>query len=138
MAARNRDWVRRFELERARFRWDLNTGELSFERAVDTVVAKLCCIGTVSHSEGTFRWAWSNDAIPAEATRGLDAVRTFGAEHHLELLTTAEWAGGRAEGLEMVAVAGRIQNAEGTFVDDAGDLLWFFTLHRLRISDPEA
>jgi hypothetical protein len=35
----------------------------------------------------------------------------------------------------MVAVAGRIQNAEGTFVDGAGDLLWFFTLHRLRISD---
>jgi hypothetical protein len=36
----------------------------------------------------------------------------------------------------MLAAAGRIQDASGAFVDQAGDLLLFFTLHRFRERHP--
>jgi hypothetical protein len=72
----------------------LATAELSFERDADHVVADLCLVGTASEMAGTFLWAWANDAIPAGAKLGLDAVRSFGTTHDLPLLTTPEWPGG--------------------------------------------
>jgi Family of unknown function (DUF6882) len=119
MQAQNNAWLERYSLQRMPYRWDLDSGALTFVRADDSVTADICVIGTVSRSQGTFLWAWANDAIPPVARRGLDVVRAFGETHDLPLLTTPEWAGGRAEGLEMLAVAGRIQNASGGFVDQA-------------------
>ena len=132
MSACNEAWVSRFDLKRAPFHWDLATAELRFERATDHVVADVCVVGTVSKVTGTFLWAWANDAIPVAATRGLDVVRTFGITHDLALLTEPEWPGGRAEGLEMLAIAGRVQDASGGFIDGAGETVFFFTLHRFR------
>jgi hypothetical protein len=73
--------------------------------------------------------------------RRLHAVRAFGARHGLALLTDPEWTGGRAEGLEMLAVAGRILDAEGTWVDADDDLTLFFLLfglHRAPAADESA
>lgn len=133
MQARNEAWISRFDLGHAPYRWDLVTAELRFERATDHVVADLCLVGTVSEQEGTFVWAWDNDAIPATAKRGLDVVRTFGTTHDLPRLITPEWPGGRADGLEMLAIAGRIQEASGGFVDKEGGVLLFFTLRHFRV-----
>jgi hypothetical protein len=133
MSAQNEAWTSRFDLARAPFRWDLATAELRFERATDHVVADLCLVGTVSEVAGTFRWAWANHAIPEAARRGLDMVRAFGATHDLPRLTEPEWPGSRADGLEMLAIAGRVQDASGGFIDKAGELELFFTLHRFRV-----
>jgi hypothetical protein len=139
MNAQNEAWTSRFELARAPFRWDLATAELRFERATDHVVADLCLVATVSEVAGTFLWAWANDAIPDVAKRGLDVVRAFGARHDLSRLTDPEWPGSRADGLEMLAIAGRLQDASGGFIDTAGELELFFTLHRFRVlSLPDA
>lgn len=133
MNAQNEAWTAGFALKRAPFRWDLATAELRFERATDRVVADLCLVGTVSEGAGTFMWAWANDAIPDVAKRGLDMVRAFGARHDLPRLTEPEWPGSRADGLEMLAIAGRVQDASGGFIDSAGELELFFTLHRFRV-----
>jgi hypothetical protein len=133
MKAQNEAWVTRFALQRAPYRWDLDTAELIFERAVDRVVADICVVGTVSAAQGTFRWAWANDAFPPAAKQGLELVRRFGETHDLPLLVSPEWPGARADGLEMLAVAGRVQDAGGGFVDVAGVLTLFFTLSRFRL-----
>jgi hypothetical protein len=133
MQARNQAWMARFELQRAPYRWDLATAELVFERAADGVVADICVIGTVSPAEGAFRWAWANQAIPSTARRDLELVRAFGEMHDLTQLITPEWRGGRPDGLEMLAIAGRVQDASGGFVDDTGDVVLFFTLRRFRV-----
>jgi hypothetical protein len=89
--------------------------DLSADR--DCVRADICVIGTVSHAQKAFRWAWADDGIAPPARHGLDLVRAFGETHDLPQLTTPEWSGGRAEGLEMLAIAGRIQNArEGSWM----------------------
>jgi hypothetical protein len=134
MEALNRAWVSRFGLEGAPYWWDLAKAELRFKRAGDDVVADLCLVGTASEVEGTFQWAWADDTIPAAAKQGLDLVRAFGVTHDLPLVVSPEWPGGRAEGLEMLAIAGRIQEASGGFIDRTGDVFLFFTLHRFRVS----
>jgi hypothetical protein len=133
MNAQNEAWTSRFDLERARFRWDLAAAELRFERATDHVVVDLCLVATVSEPAGTFMWSWANDAVPDAAKRGLDVVRAFGARHDLPRLTDPEWPGSRADGLEMLAIAGRLQDASGGFIDKEGELELFFTLHRFRV-----
>ncbi len=132
MQRRNEAWIQRFGLRGEPFDWDLERGTLSFARGNHAVVADLCVVGTASTCEGTFLWAWANGTMPEEARRQLDTVREFGEEHDLGLLTTPEWEGGRAEGLEMLAVAGRILDAEGFLVDTHADLTLFFLLFNLR------
>jgi hypothetical protein len=104
-----------------------------FERSSDHVVADICVIGTVSESQGTFRWAWANEAIPSAAIRGLDLIRAFGEAHDLPRLITPEWPGGRADGLEMLAIAGRVLDADGGFVDGERDLTLLLTLSHFRV-----
>jgi hypothetical protein len=133
MQAKNEAWVTRFALQRAPYRWDLGTAELIFERPVDRVVADICVVGTVSPAQGTFQWAWANEVIPLTAKQGLELVRTFGEVHDLPRLIEPEWPGGRPDGLEMLAIAGRVQDASGGFVETTGDLTLFFTLSRFRV-----
>ena len=54
MKARNEAWVSRYVLERVPYRWNLDTGELRFQRAADVVIADLCLIGTASEVAGSF------------------------------------------------------------------------------------
>jgi hypothetical protein len=134
MQARNREWVERYALEGAPYRWDLESAALTFTAAGGEVTADICLVGTTAH--GTFLWAWANDGIPPIARRGLEAVRAFGETNGLPQLTTAEWLGGRAEGLEMLAAAGRIQQASGVFADETDEIVFYFTLSRFRAGGP--
>jgi hypothetical protein len=134
MQKRNAEWQARFALERCPFSWDLNTACIRFQRGTDDVLASICLVGTTSASDGTFLWAWANEAIPAAAQKGLDLVRAFGAKHDLGLLTTGEFPGGRPEALEMLAVAGRVLEAEGVFIDAGPDVTCFFALSGFRVA----
>jgi hypothetical protein len=71
--------------------------------------------------------------IPPVARQGLELVRTFGEAHDLSRLIEPEWPGGRPEGLEMLAIAGRVQDASGGFVEATGDHTLFFTLSNFRV-----
>ena len=135
MNSRNRAWVERYRLAGAPYFWDLNTATMAFDGTSSRTIADLCLVGTASKAEGTFLWAWANEGIPAEARRGLEKVRAFGEEFDLGLLTTPEHKGGRAEGLEAVAIAGRVLDADGVWVDERGDLTLFFALFNFRRDD---
>jgi hypothetical protein len=132
MNSRNLAWVERYQLTGASYLWDLNSATLVFGGTSGRVLADLCLVGTASKAEGSFLWAWANEEIPAEAKRDLEKVRAFGDEFALGLLTTAEHKGGRAEGLEALAIAGRVLNADGVWVDERDDLTLFFALFNFR------
>ena len=133
MQERNRVWVERLGLAGVPYQWDLDSGTVRFTRADGVIVADLCLVGTVSESEGTYLWGWANETLPTHARHRLDEVREFGHRHGLGLLTDPEWPGGRAEGLEMLSVAGRILDADGALVDTAGDVTLFFALFHFRL-----
>ena len=98
MQERNAAWQKRFGLpEDCPFRWDINTATIRFDHEGSQITASVCVVGTTSTHEGTFLWAWANEAIPAVARARLELVREFGAKHQLSLLTTPEFPAGRAE-----------------------------------------
>ena len=127
-AALNRQWQSRFELESAKYHWDLDRCEILFEAGGRRVSAQICVVGTSSALEGSFLWGWANESLPRLATHKLEAVRRFGEEHRLSLLTMAEHQGGMAQGKECVAISARILQAEGIFIDTVGDVTMFLTL----------
>jgi len=132
MQSRNRAFIDKFALSGWPFQWDLDAAQIAFVSAESAVVADICMVGSISACEKTFLWAWANETIPSGAQARLPDVRTFGTTHDLGLLTTAEWPATRAEGLEILAVAGRVLDADGIFIDSVGDLTLFFVLHRFR------
>ena len=103
-----------------------------FRSGTAEVVADLCVVGSVSECEGTFLWAWANEAIPPKSRQGLERVLAFGESNGLDLLTTPEWPGARPEGLEMAAVAARLLDAAGVWADKTADVTLFFALSRFR------
>jgi hypothetical protein len=133
MQQRNNAWLAEFDLKRAPYRFDLNSATLVFERAGDQVVADLVVVATASDSAGTVLAGWANSSIPPQARRGLDKVRAFGEENGLAMLTGAWCHGGRPEGLELLACAGRILDAAGVFVHKRGEVTYFFALSNFRV-----
>jgi hypothetical protein len=132
MQERNDAWMRDHGLKGCQYDWSLDKARLVFRLDSDEVVADICVIGSVSEAEGTFLWAWANEAIPPQARRGLETVREFGDSNVLELLTKPEWPGGQPDGLEMAAVAGRVLDAAGVWVASIGDVTLFFALSNFR------
>jgi hypothetical protein len=132
MRKRNQAWIDRYDLSGAPYVWDLASATIAFNKSANRVVADLCVVGTASKAQRSFLWAWANEAIPIGAKRDLEKVRAFGREHALDLLTAPELTGGRAEGTEVLAITGRILDADGVWVDERGDLTVFFALFSFR------
>jgi len=132
MQQRTNAWVRDYGLNGRRYHWSLDEAQMVFPSESDQVVADICVLGSLSVSEGTFLWAWANEAIPSQARRGLERVREFGEENALDRLAQPEWSADRADGLEMTAVAAKLLNAEGVWVAPTGDVTLFFALSNFR------
>jgi len=122
MQERNGAWIRSNRLEGCPYEWSLDDARLVFRSEGDEVVSDICVIGSVSRSQGTFCWAWANEAIPSCAQRNLARVREFGKVEALELLIRPEWP----------AVAGRILDADGIWIEETGDVTLFFALSNFR------
>jgi hypothetical protein len=140
MRQRNDAWQARYGLTDQPYHWDLTSATIRFQRDTDQVVASLRLVGTISESDGTFLSAWANETIPPAATEGLDAVRRFGEENDLPLLTAGEFPASRQDALEILAIAGRLLDAKGVFIDQSGDVTCFFALMSFRVqpSSPPA
>ena len=66
--------------------------------------------------------------------QALEVVHEFGRDHHLALLTTPRIQGGRPEATECLCIAGRLQRAVGTFIDQQGDVALYFTILHLQVA----
>jgi hypothetical protein len=131
---RNDRWLARFGLSKgAPYRWDLDAARIIFQRGDDILTAHLRLVGSISACQGTFLWGWANDSIPVVAREGLEVLRSFGQQNELNLLIEPEWPAHKADGLEMLAVASRVLDADGSWVDQSGDLTLFFLLDNFRV-----
>ena len=134
MQERNAQWQREYGLEGAPpAQWDLDSATMTLAGALGPVLATICLVGTTSDSEGSFLWSWANAAIPRQHGEALAAVHEFGRDNQLALLTTPRIQGGRPEATECLCIAGRLQRAVGTFIEQRGDVTLFFTLLHLQM-----
>jgi hypothetical protein len=112
MSTRMRELLERHELPAgAPYRWDMETGTMT----IGDVTFRLVTVGTASGD--SFLWSWANEALPAMGKRGIERVRAYGVEHDLALLIQPEHNGGIPQAKECVALAGRILDAAGFFVE---------------------
>jgi hypothetical protein len=133
MERRNDGWQQDYDLLDAPYGWTLLPPELVFERDADEVVAELCFVGSYALEEGDFLWAWGNTTIDRDVREGLEVVRRFGAAHGWSLLTEPRIAAEEDIAELLAAIAGRVQDAVGTFVDVSGDMVLAFTIQRFRV-----
>ncbi len=111
-----------------RYSLDVDRAELTFPRAEDELVAHFTVVASASKSGGTVLWGWANDALPTRAQVGLEQVREFGNANGLSLLTEPFVHGGLPEGRELLAIASRIMDACGGWIEAEGDLTLFLAL----------
>jgi Domain of unknown function (DUF4265) len=128
MQQRNDRWTARYGFADCRYDVDVGTATLWLHRKKDLVVAAIRVVGKTSERKGTFLWSWADVILSTEARLGVERVREFGEEHGLSLLTTPEFPAGRAEALEVLAIAGRVLDAQGVLVMPHGDLTMFFVI----------
>ncbi|MBW2527056.1 MAG: hypothetical protein JRI23_22940 [Deltaproteobacteria bacterium] len=133
MDQRNDAWQSEYGLLDAPYRWRVQPPELVFDRGADEVVAELCFVGSYCPEVGDFRWAWGNTSIDRDVRERLDEVRRLGATRGWSLLTEPRVPGGEELPDLVAAVAGRAQDAVGTFVEESGDLTLVFTILRIRV-----
>jgi hypothetical protein len=121
MAARTDELLAHHRIEiGGDYRWDLDAATM----VIAGTPFRLVTVGTVAGD--SFLWAWANDAIPASAKIGIDKVRQFGVENDLGLLSEPCARGGLSQGKECLAIAGRVLDARGMWIDqtDAGFILF--------------
>jgi hypothetical protein len=130
----NAHWQDQYQIVDAKYFWDLDKGTITFTTSERVVAAEICVVGTSSESDETFLWGWANLTLPCALTHKLEAVRQFGVEHDLWLLTTDELSGGSSQGKECLAITARILGSEGAFIDRDGDVTIFFVLSGFKVS----
>ena len=135
MQDRNEAWLRDYGLRDCRYDWSLGDARLIFTTDSGTVSADIRVIGSASLSKGTFLWSWANETIPPQARCGPESVRAFGSRYGLTLLVTPEWPAGRDDALEIAAVAARLLDASGAWIEALEDVTLFFALSNFRRDD---
>lgn len=130
--AKNDAWRQLFGLQNAKYQWDLESGRIIFESRTGVVEANLCAVGFAFPEQNSFQWAWADRTLPAKIVSPLASVREFGEANDLSLLTSPEIPGGIAQGKECVAIAARILDSEGIFIDSSEGTTFFFALSGFR------
>jgi len=102
----------------AAYDWDLDRALITFNESIQL---KLICVGTTA-DDGTFLWSWANDALPENSRRVMMEVHDYGHDHDLGLLLEPKIQGAHSEALEMMAIAGRVLNADGYWIEPASGL----------------
>ena len=124
MAARTRELLARHAIPTgSTYHWDLDAGAFVTGGATFGLVT----IGTTASD--SFLWSWANDAIPASGKVEIHRVRQFGLENDLGLLAEPCAPGGLAQGQECLAIAARVLDAQGIWIDQTADGFIFFALH---------
>ena len=111
----------------ATYDWDIDEALITFNESIHF---KLICVGTTA-DDGTFLWSWANDALPESARRVMMQVHDYGQVHDLGLLQEPMIQGAHSEALEMMAIAGRVLNADGYWIEpDSGLYFLLFDVER--------
>jgi len=121
MAVRTRELLAQHGIEMgSTYHWDLDAAVF----VIGGITFDLVTVGTAVAD--SFLWAWANEAIPLTGKAGIERVQQFGVENDLGLLMQPRATGGLSQAKECLAIAGRVLDANGIWIDktDAGFILF--------------
>ncbi|HEY3914916.1 MAG TPA: hypothetical protein VGN61_10565 [Verrucomicrobiae bacterium] len=90
-------------------------------------------IGSYVASRNSWEWAWNNPQVEEPMKRDVQLVRAFGEKEKIEYLSKGMVpAPDKLFSIYLAGIAIKIMGAEGLFAGNAGPVLVFISLKRLR------
>lgn len=133
MNEKTRACLQHYGLDSQPYYWDLEAGEIVFDRGKDNVVADVTVIGTASSTNKQFVWSWDNQDVPDKVKSDMGKIRDFGKKNDLEYLTAPRFDELPVDAMELLAVSGYILESEGYFVDEIDGEIIYFSLNNFRV-----
>ena len=98
-------------------RWDLDqrTGLISWTFPDRVATAPAQILGSYNPTAASWLWAWANKTVLPEMSRAALAVRDWGAEHGVEVLTRPKTDADDETAAGLAALAVRITGATGFY-----------------------
>jgi hypothetical protein len=101
------------------------------------VVADIQFVGSYSDTSRTWLWAWANESLDPQLTRGSARVKEFGRQKHLERLTSAKWAATEDDGWEMATFQAYVTGADFMYRAPLRHGHAYLTLKNFRSAKPD-
>ncbi|WP_225594723.1 MULTISPECIES: DUF6882 domain-containing protein [unclassified Pseudomonas] len=95
-------------------------------------------IGTYNSADGTWLWGWEHPSVVAPLQEHAFAVRQYGEENGIELLTTQKLECSQEQAWEFTALACKLGEAQGAYRGPAGSAFVFMTFGTVTLSKPQA
>lgn len=133
MNEKTRLCLQSYGLDSQPYYWDLEAGEIVFDRGTDNVVADVTVIGTASSSNKKFIWSWANQDVPDKVKSEMEKIRDFGQKNDLEYLIEPKFDELPIDAMELLAVSGYILQSDGYFVDEIDGEIIYFSLNNFRV-----
>ena len=116
---------------------DQDVGDLIFSKPDGTkAVAPAQIIGTFNTDDNSWLWAWDNPSVVDELKVSSQKLREYGETNRIEKLTMNKWSGTEEDAWEMVALAAKLDNAQGAYRGPAGSTYVFMTFGEIKLSKP--
>lgn len=80
-----------------------------------TMQASLQMVGTYNPQTNQFLWGWDHPSVPKALSRAASLVYDYGKEHSIKRFTEREIVCTEHEALELMAVATRLDTAQGSY-----------------------
>lgn len=107
--------------EEESWQFDMASGQLGLtfqEGQQVTMPAQV--VGTYNPKSKTFLWGWANPSVPAALQAAALKVKAYGEEHGVLSLTQGETAASEDLTWEFLALAVRLENAQGAYRPEIG------------------
>ena len=103
-------------------RWDLDqvTGQLRFTFEDRVAEAPVQIIGTYSHANGSWMWAWANTSLQQALCTASEQTRAWGEQHGHGMLTTARFEASEEQAGDLAALGFRLSGFSGFYRAPAG------------------
>ncbi len=119
-------------------RWDMDTQQGDLVFTDDDGLTATCpaqAIGSYSHDDGSWLWAWANPSIPDPLKRDALEVKAYGEERGLAMLTERKLdLGDEARAWELAALMVKVTEAQGAYRCPLGSTAFFVSFGEVRLS----
>ena len=136
---RNAQAAREFGLGgHARYQLDLATRTLTFFDASDApaVTARIVPVGSLAGAAQSWLWSWENGSIPQQASKAMQAIRSFGKKHNIAALERTFSPCDDALAWALAAISLKLLDAQATYrIDQAKTQLFLLLFDLERIVD---
>ena len=127
-----------WDLAKADWAVDQNAGTLTFTSPKGIVATcSTQIIATRNSLDGSFMWGWDHPSVPEPLQQHATVVREYGEQHGYKWLTTQIIQCPEDKAWQLVALACKLNDAQGAYRGPTGDTTVFMTFDDVSLTKAE-